>query len=704
MTWKLNNHHEHKSRTSFLISFTFSLTLLFFGPAFVYLYNAREFSFHFGELCFFLLPILLLANLGLFFFLSRLQGALYTKVISFLFILSVLFWCQGNLLPWDYGALDGTEIDWNRKIIYGLIDSPIWLLGIVLAIFKSDIIFKRFVIKGSLILLSIQIIAVSIMLMHQPDTPSFKKYALTDEKKFTFSTEENIILLILDSFPSDLFQEIISEDPSLADSFDGFSYYRNAVATYPFTETSTFNILTGEYLDFNQPFQKQIKDTYLTKSILKELKETGYSVDVFPLLRYGIYLDKKLISNIRSKPFFSFEKAISSCREVYKISMFNCLPHFCKPIYYQMLVKWIHKDHISKSMKFQNSAFAFQNQPKTFKFFHLPIPHWPLVLNENLLYERMPVNRESFKKQAKAALRIVSHFLQKLTRGGVYDQSLIFIIGDHGAGAQGLKIQLPENEMFSGFGQNIYWWQANGTPLVLAKPFQSRGNLTCNDLPISLGDLKEAVLQGLNRNAPGKSIFRQRWDEKPRLFFLYSNYNKRKDQYRLRSRIRIRGHSWDSRSWIPDYTSTQKSGKKYAWGDRIEFGKRGNADQYDIWHGFSISEVGFTWTEGNVASIGLWVSPPASDLILKCRVFALLGGNIHQQTVNVSFNDTLAGTWEVKNPGEYSMGIPKSMLQGDILEIVFYLPNAVSPKELGINEDNRQLAIALQSLVIEEKR
>jgi len=599
--------------------------------------------------------------------------------------------------------MDGTEIDWNRKIIYGLIDSPIWLLGIAWGFFKFEMLFKKIAVKGSLVLLSIQTIAILLLLTPHQDLPSFKKYSLTHENKFVFSKKENVIVLILDSFPSDLFQEILCEDPTLADPFDGFSYYRNAVASYPFTGAATFNILTGEHLDFRQPFQKQIKDIYLRKSILKELKEAGYSVDVFPLEPYGIYFDDRLISNLQSKTLFSFGNTLSSCWEVYGISVFNFLPHFCKPTCYQILMNRIHKGQISGSKELQSASISFRDQMKTFKFYHLPIPHSPFVLNENLVYERMPATRESMKRQAKAALKIVSNFIQKLKDGGVYDQSLIFIIGDHGAGAQGIKINLPQDGRFNGFGRNIYWWQANGTPLFLAKPFHRRGNLTPNDLPVSLGNIKETVLQELNLKASGKSIFQRDRDEKPRRFFLYWRYDKQRDQYRLKSIIRIHGHSWDSRSWIPDYPSMQSQVKKYNWGDRIEFGKKGNADQYNIWHGFSIPEDGFRWTEGNVASIGLGVSSPATDLILKLRAFPMLGRNIPQQTVNVSLDDKVVGTWRIKDPGEYTMKIPKSVIHGDILTIVFYLPDAFSPKKLEISKD-RLLSIALQSLVIEEER
>jgi hypothetical protein len=206
---------------------------------------------------------------------------------------------------------------------------------------------------------------------------------LTHENKFVFSKKENVVLLILDSFQSDLFQEILREDPGLADAFDGFSYYRNTIASYPFTEASTFNILTGEYFDFSQPFQQQIKDIYLRGSILKELKEAGYSVDVFPLVSYGIYFDETLISNLQPKRLFNLANEIFSCWEVYRISVFNLLPHFCKRPYYQILVKTTRESQISRAMEFQNASIGFQDQRKTFKFYHFPIPHEPFVVNEN---------------------------------------------------------------------------------------------------------------------------------------------------------------------------------------------------------------------------------------------------------------------------------------------------------------------------------
>jgi hypothetical protein len=288
---------------------------------------------------------------------------------------------------------------------------------------------------------------------------------------------------------------------------------------------------------------------------------------------------------------------------------------------------------------------------------------------------------------------------------------MIFIIGDHGAGAQGLRIRLPEDKMFDHFVRNIYWWQANGVPLVLVKPFLRRGDLSVNDQPTSLGNIKETILRELNIDASGSSMLKERRDEEPRLFFLHYYdknrdlyYDKKRSLYQLGSRILVRGHSWDSSSWVPDYTSIYKPVPKYEWGTPIEFGNNGNGYQYDIWYGFSAPEEGFTWTEGNHVIFALRVSPPTDDLILKLRILYVLGENVFPQVVNISLNDKPVGGWEIKHPGDYSIEIPKSILHGELLKIVFHLPNAGSPKKMDINDDERLLAIALQSLVIEEKK
>jgi hypothetical protein len=81
----------------------------------------------------------------------------------------------------------------------------------------------------------------------------------------------------------------------------------------------------------------------------------------------------------------------------------------------------------------------------------------------------------------------------------------------------------------------------------------------------------------------------------------------------------------------------------------------------------------------------------------------LIGRDTPYQEISLRINGRLLETWRVNNGGEYTLDIPRELVGGEIIEIVFHLPNAVSPKELGLNRDERLLAVAIKSLVIGEK-
>ena len=83
-----------------------------------------------------------------------------------------------------------------------------------------------------------------------------------DETMFEFSKEQNVIILVLDAFRSDIFQEIIDEDDEYREMFDGFTYYRNAAGGYPHTDASIPLILTGEYYDNSIPRSEFVRTAF----------------------------------------------------------------------------------------------------------------------------------------------------------------------------------------------------------------------------------------------------------------------------------------------------------------------------------------------------------------------------------------------------------------------------------------------------------
>lgn len=84
----------------------------------------------------------------------------------------------------------------------------------------------------------------------------------------------------------------------------------------------------------------------------------------------------------------------------------------------------------------------------------------------------------------------------------------------------------------------------------------------------------------------------------------------------------------------------------------------------------------------------------------------LVAGLIDAQEIKVYANNEYLGDMELNEQNfiKKSLKLPKHILEkGSILEIKFELPNAASPKELGISNDSRKLGIALKSFTIREK-
>lgn len=160
-----------------------------------------------------------------------------------------------------------------------------------------------------------------------------------------------------------------------------------------------------------------------------------------------------------------------------------------------------------------------------------------------------------------------------------------------------------------------------------------------------------------------------------------------------------------------------KLGKKipeYELGKAILFGKDGNSEHYQI-EGFSIPEDGYSWTDGPNGILKIKTNKSESDLTLSLTASPFLGwgsSNISHQRAIVMVNEHEIGEWFFDKPGEMNFGslygfqnkelfIPKEILVDDEQLIKFEFPDAISPNELGLSEDSRNLALAVHSIMID---
>ena len=208
-------------------------------------------------------------------------------------------------MVWQYGILDGSSIKWGAHRIYGIIDSSIWLLVAILAFTKSSFFYK-FAKTIATAFILIQLLSLSIIAVQTRDAPLefFKQYYVEKTPAFDFSKNRNVIILVIDEFQSDVFQEIITQDNSYKDIFDGFEYFRNSVSGFDFTEFAIPAILTGKLYDNSVPRAVFLEGAYLNDSIPKVLMDKGFEVHLFPwraLANESYYYDERIATNFKRR-------------------------------------------------------------------------------------------------------------------------------------------------------------------------------------------------------------------------------------------------------------------------------------------------------------------------------------------------------------------------------------------------------------------
>ncbi|MEQ8220731.1 MAG: hypothetical protein ABRQ37_00405 [Candidatus Eremiobacterota bacterium] len=244
------------------------------------------------------------------------------------------------------------------------------------------------------------------------------------------------------------------------------------------------------------------------------------------------------------------------------------------------------------------------------------------------------------------------------------------------------ELQIPINKTTSG-----------KTMQICLAPYIEKGKLEKQRINIYVNDEKTGEI---NATSPEKKLYTTDIAEK------YLTGQTLKIAFELPDAVSPKslGKSEDGRV-IAIAVSSIALFEQYKKGERILFGNGGNGELYQV-TGWSHPEEGFTWTEGKKAELSIPVDN-TSDVTVKVSIAPFLHENkIKSQKVNIYINGKKSGQWVLKSP-EISLQeikIPKNLIKDKSVKITFELPDAKSPAFLGINQDPRELAIQLWSVLI----
>ena len=473
------------------MSVFFAFTFFVFGSVQLYLQNITQFEFSILDL----LPPVCIAFLlfgGIVFCVGFfLHGKWLEWYLYLVFGGTLALYIQGNFIITDYGPLNGVPIAWENYQTTALLNTILWIACLALpfilkCILKKNILHMLSLVVGCITI--VQVIALgSLFLTTDLKSHKVTDFYLSDNGVHSVSQEDNVVVFVLDTFDAKYMDAILEQEPDFFEPLDGFTNYRNATSEYPHTLMAVPYLLTGQNYKNEQPYTDFIEGAYLQTDIYDTLMASGYDL--------GVYTGAENVSKSFSKTHLInavFEpKSVTSYfslgLKMFKFTSFKYFPHILKPIAWLstgtfdelmgapegMPQPWSY-DNVTYYNSLVKNGLSANETNKSFRFIHLNGPHGPFNMTENVtnLPEKGTGNAYT---ESKASMKIVFQYLSELKRLGVYGQTSIYVLADHGANYIG----------------DFY----RGNIQLLHKPKDSYGALQHSNAPVAQTDLWPTILK-----------------------------------------------------------------------------------------------------------------------------------------------------------------------------------------------------------------
>lgn len=531
-------------RTGFLLSLTISFVWMFYAPLQLYFSNIHEFKYDFYAI----IPTILLmfvvgfiVGLLVYYVFHKLHEKAFLLLLLIGVIVLVGSYVQGNFLIQDLPSLDGTAYDWNNHT-FGMITSIIWwvlIIGLGINCFmkwnKSQFIF---LVDAMCVLLLITCSVTLLTNAISHDGFMRKRSAVvTKENEFVYSTDDNLIILVIDAADGETFHHLLEERKEYKEILKDFTFYPDTVCAYPFTKYSIPFMLTGIWNENQEDFITFETKAMNASPLFHTLESKNY--------RMGMY-EADITYN--SDDIFRFENVemdhyhlnniAEFARTNTRVTWFLYAPYPLKKYYATVGMISVLQNRASGN----GEAFTSLNHDfyqdikekpmdvtdeKCFRFIHIDGAHVPFQYDEEV--NVIPLEQGSYDLNMKCSMTIIEAYLNKLKEANVYENSSIIILADHGYAEEGETILGREN------------------PLLLIKgKEENHDTMEVSNQPISYDDLQEAY-QRLLEGKESKEVFDAKEGEKRSRRFLSYDYTDEKHLYEYYQE----GYASDETTLIP---------------------------------------------------------------------------------------------------------------------------------------------------------
>ena len=213
---KSNSSRKVYIENSIFMLFFFDFLLSIFAPLEFYITNKAYFFFSGIELIPFAILLflaVLIAGAIIIFLLSKTDLKISTPLTCTVTGIVFALYIIGNFMVVDYGAMDGLIPRWERFQKEGILQTAVFVVIPLVSLILSFIIKnKEKVLKAygglSVCLLLVLILTLVSILI----TTGLKKdpeYIVTSDHEFELSKDQNVIVFIIDTYDSKIFDDML---------------------------------------------------------------------------------------------------------------------------------------------------------------------------------------------------------------------------------------------------------------------------------------------------------------------------------------------------------------------------------------------------------------------------------------------------------------------------------------------------------------
>ena len=425
------------------------------------------------------LTYILLCFCGVFLILIFLEFILFKTGPVLKLLNSIAFWMtvslyiQGNFLRFDYGLLNGHQIEWENYRKEGAISLALFVVVIVVGMllhFKvKEEKYNKAIMTISVCMILMQ---ASTLLIGGNSCDLFEKKVntvSTKENEFVFSKNDNIVVFVLDSFDYRVFDSLLkgNDGAYVRDSFKDFTYYSDTVSLYEMTDYSVPQILTGcEYL-CAEPYEDYVEHVYNESYLLGKLKEKQYDIGIYstidlPKESVGVTNWRQTKSRVSSH--------VKLLKDIYKLIGYRYMPQQLKRYF------WFYPDEIDELRVIEytdpgieysgDDIFKWANNelrddlyssdieliesPGSFHMYHIKGLHPKRNMDR---FYNVSDTEISFEETGLGVIDLLNVFFERMREKGIYESSSIMIMADHGD-SEYLHDQLSNLALFMFKGAN----------------------------------------------------------------------------------------------------------------------------------------------------------------------------------------------------------------------------------------------------------